>query len=227
MSLILAIRANGKAYFMADRRVTCGATIERDQTKIIVLGSKAAGHSADIVIGVCGDMRMLTILKDPRSQAKLLQHYAEAPTIYGLVDGIKAIVEANGAEVQKQAGGTGCYLLSLVVAIDAELYEIGRDLTIDLIPATDLAASGSGSVIACAFWAGANGGPGVYRYIVPAGSEQYETRDASSAVLLDDSYYRQQLQAVFDYVVRVDSGVGKTTDFYGYDLPSAPSPSTP
>jgi len=82
-------------------------------------------------------------------------------------------------------------------------------------------------VIACAFWAGANGGPGVYRYIVPAGSEQYETRDESSAVLLDDTYYRKQLQAVFDYVIRVDSGVGKTTDFYSYDLPSAPSPSTP
>ena len=200
MSLILAIRANGKAYFMADRRVTCGATIERDQTKIITLSCRAAGHSADIVIGVCGDMRMLTILKDPRSQAKLLQHYAEAPTIYGLVDGIKAIVEANGAEVQKQAGGTGCYLLSLVVAIDSELYEIGRDLTIDLIPATDLAASGSGAVVACAFWAGAHKLP-----------ERH-------GILMDDYYYRKQLHAVFDYVVRVDSGVGATTDFCSYNL---------
>lgn len=193
MSLILAIRANGKAYFCSDRRVTCGSTIERDQTKTIVLSSKAAGQNADIVLGVCGDMRMLTLLKDPRNQAKLLQSYADAPTIYGLVDGIKSIVEANGAEVQKQAGGTGCYLLSLVVAINSDIYEVGRDLTIDLIPETEMAASGSGAIIACAFWAGKGHMPGV-------------------------PVHRRHLQEVFDYVARVDSGVGSTTDFYSYDL---------
>ena len=218
MSLILAIRANGKAYFCSDRRVTCGSTIERDQTKTIVLSSKAAGQSADIVLGVCGDMRMLTILKDPRNQAKLLQSYAEAPTIYGLVDGIKSIVEANGAEVQKQAGGTGCYLLSLVVAINSDVYEVGRDLTIDLIPETELAASGSGAIIACAFWAGAHGCTGVYRYIPQEADYKYETRTEASTVLMDDAYYRKQLQDVFDYVARVDSGVGANTDFYSYDL---------
>lgn len=217
MSLVLAIRANGKAYFCSDRRVTCGATIERDRNKLIVLSSKVAGQSTDIVIGVCGDMRMLTILKDPRSQARLLQHYAEAPTIYGLVDGIKSIVEANGAEVQKQAGGTGCYLLSLVVAIDSALYEIGRDLTIDLIPVTELAASGSGAVIACAFWAGKNHMPGA---ITPA----LERDDMAMAI---EDVHRRRLQEVFDYVIRVDSGVGKTTDFYSYDLPKTPAPSTP
>jgi hypothetical protein len=218
MSLILAIRANGKVYFCSDKRVTCGATIERDQTKLVILSSRASGQPVDIVLGVCGDMRMLTILKDPRNQTKLLQHYADAPTIYGLVDGIKAIVEANGAEVQKQVGGTGCYLLSLVVAIDSEVYEVGRDLTIDVIPITDLAASGSGAIIAAAFWAGANGGPGIYRYILPAGAEKYETREDASAVAIDDRYYRDQLQSVYDYVTRVDSGVGKSTNFYSYPM---------
>lgn len=208
MSLILAIRANGKAYFCSDRRVTCGATIERDQTKTIVLSSKSSGQTADIVLGVCGDIRMLTLLKDPRNQAKLLQSYAETPTVYGLVDGIKSIVEANGAEVQKQAGGTGCYLLSLVVAIDSDVYEVGRDLTIDLIPETDLAASGSGAIIACAFWAGKCHMPGA---IIPV----LEGDDRSRAI---DEVHRRHLQEVFDYVVTVDSGVGSTTDFYSYDL---------
>lgn len=208
MSLILAIRANGKAYFCSDRRVTCGSTIERDQTKTIVLSSKAAGQISDIVLGVCGDMRMLTLLKDPRNQAKLLQSYAEAPTIYGLVDGIKSIVEANGAEVQKQAGGTGCYLLSLVVAINSDVYEVGRDLTIDLIPETELAASGSGAIIACAFWAGKGHMRGAITPVL-------EGDDLARAI---DDVHRRRLQEVFDYVARVDSGVGSTTDFYSYDL---------
>jgi len=173
-----------------------------------VLSSKAAGQISDIVLGVCGDMRMLTLLKDPRNQAKLLQSYAEAPTIYGLVDGIKSIVEANGAEVQKQAGGTGCYLLSLVVAINSDVYEVGRDLTIDLIPETELAASGSGAIIACAFWAGKGHMRGAITPVL-------EGDDLARAI---DDVHRRRLQEVFDYVARVDSGVGSTTDFYSYDL---------
>lgn len=212
MSLILAIRANGKVYFCSDKRVTCGATIERDQTKLVILSSRASGQPVDIVLGVCGDMRMLTILKDPRNQAKLLQHYQEAPTIYGLVDGIKAIVEANGAQVKNQPGGTGNYVLSLVVAIDSDLYEVGTDLTIDLVPLNDLAASGSGALIASAFWAGRTGRAINNQHNVHAFTDAAR-RAMSPSVVMEEELFN-----CLCYVASVDSGVGTHVTGHTYDL---------
>ena len=109
MSLILAFRADRKVYFMADRRILSGYTIERDQPKMVILGSRENGNAADIVLGVCGEVRMMTILNDPRTQAKLLQAYNETPTIYGLVDAIKEAFVSNGIS----------QVLSILVAVKA------------------------------------------------------------------------------------------------------------
>jgi hypothetical protein len=155
---------------------------------------------------------MLTILKDPRSQAKLLQHYAEAPTIYGLVDGIKAIVEANGAQVKNQPGGTGNYVLSLVVAIDSDLYEVGTDLTIDLVPLNDLAASGSGALIASAFWAGRTGRAINNQHNVHAFTDAAR-RAMSPSVVMEEELFN-----CLCYVASVDSGVGTHVTGHTYDL---------
>ena len=219
MSLILAIRANGKAYFMADRRVLCGALVKREQNKLFVLSSKKDEGDIDIVVGICGSARFLTLIADPLNQQMVKALYGENPTIYGLVDGIMRMFKENGTEAEKDPGNPGSYNLRMVIGFGDDIYEVSRDLVIYKVPPADLAAGGSGALIANAFWAGAHGVsqcPGIYRYIIPGGT--YATRDEASTVLMDDAYYRQQMQSVFDYVVRVDSGVGATTDFYSYNL---------
>jgi len=221
MSLILAFRADRKVYFMADRRILSGYTIERDQNKMLVLGRRKDGHAADIVIGVSGEVRMMTILNDPRIQEKLLTAYSETPTIWGLVDAIKEALVSNGIKPEESPGGACRFGIGLLIGIDNELYDIGRALTVMRIPYGEVGAMGSGAELACAFWAGAHGfagHPGITRYVLPNGSDKYETRAEASTVLLDDNYYRNQLQAVYDYVTRVDSGVGNDTDFYSYPM---------
>ena len=221
MSLILAIRANGKTYFMADRRVLAGAVIKRDQNKLFILSSKANGRDIDITVGLCGSVRFLTLLRDPRNQEKVIAAYKEAPTIYGLVDGLMSMFTENGTGAENDPGSQGSYNLRMAIGLGDELYEVTRDLIIDKVPSGELAAVGSGSIIATPFWAGAHGvagHPGITRYVLPNGSDKYETRADASTVLLDDNYYRNQLQAVYDYVTRVDSGVGNVTDFYSYHM---------
>ena len=169
MSLILAIRANGKAYFMADRRVLAGAVIKRDQEKLFVLSRNTDGQGIDIVVGLCGAVRFLTLLRDPLNQQMVKALYMENPTIYGLVDGIISMFTENGTEPDKDPGSQGSYNLRMVIGLGEDVYEVTRDLIIDKVPCGELAAVGSGSIIATPFWAGANGGPGIYRYIVPAG----------------------------------------------------------
>lgn len=217
MSLVLSIRANGKAYFMADRRILSGYSIERDQGKMVILSSRNDGHAHDIVIGVCGEVRMMTILNDPRIQSKLLQAYQEAPTIWGLVDAIRDAFMANGIKPEEAPGGASRFVLGLLIGIDDQLFDVSRTLTIISIPPDELCAIGSGSEAACAFWAGKGHMPGA---VTPV----FEGDDLTRAI---DDVHRQRMQAVVDYVARVDTCVGSTTDFYSYDLPQAPAPSTP
>ena len=217
MSLILAIRANGKAYFMADRRILSGYSIERDQGKMVILSSRKDGHAHDIVIGVCGEVRMMTILNDARIQSKLLQAYQDAPTICGMVDAIRGAFVANGIKPEEAPGGASRFVLGLLIGIDGDVYDVSRTLTIIGIPPDELCAIGSGSEAACAFWAGKGHMPGAITPVL-------EGDDLARAI---DDVHRLRLQNVFDYVSRVDTCVGATTDFYSYDLPSAPSPSTP
>ena len=208
MSLILAIRANGKAYFCSDRRVLCGAVIKREQDKLFVLISKKDGSDTDIVVGICGAARFLTLIADPRNQHMVKELYKENPTIYGLVDSIVAMFEKNGTEAEKDPGNQGSYNLRMVIGYGEDLYEVSRDLVIYKVPPTDLATGGSGGLIASAFWAGKDHMPGAITPVL-------EGDDLARAI---DDVNRRRLQEVFDYVARVDSGVGPTIDFYSYDL---------
>ena len=108
---------------MSDRRILSGYTVERDQPKMVILGSRKNGNAADIVLGVCGEVRMMTILNDPRTQAKLLQAYNETPTIYGLVDAIKEAFVSNGIKPEEAPGGASRFVLGLLIGIDNELYD--------------------------------------------------------------------------------------------------------
>jgi len=208
MSLILAFRANRKVYFMSDRRILSGYTIERDQPKMVILGSRENGNAADIVLGVCGEVRMMTILNDPRTQAKLLQAYNETPTIYGLVDAIKEAFVSNGIKPEEAPGGASRFVLGLLIGIDNELYDVSRTLTVIGIPQDELGAVGSGSEPAYAFWAGRGCMLGAITPVL----------DGDELAKAIDDAQRRKLQEVFSYVAKVDSCVGKNTDFYSYPM---------
>lgn len=210
MSLILAFRTNTKVYFMSDRRILSGYSIVRDQPKMVPLSSRKDGHASDIVIGVCGEVRMMTILSDPRIQTKILQSYNQTPTIWGLIDALKEVFVANGIKPEDEPGGASRFVLGLLIGIDAELYDISRTLTIIRVPQNELCAVGSGSELASAFWAGAHSGH-VISCIGLSGCDRSGVRTPEEE--------KRRLHAVFDYVSKVDSCVGARTDFYSYDLP--------
>jgi len=208
MSLILAFRADKKVYFMSDRRILSGYTIERDQPKMVILGSRKNGNAADIVLGVCGEVRMMTILNDPRIQLKLLQAYNETPTIYGLVDAIKEAFVSNGIKPEESPGGASRFVLGLLIGIDNDLYDVSRTLTVISIPKDELGAVGSGSESSYAFWAGKG-------YTLGAITPVLEGEELAKAI---DDAQRRKLQEVFSYVAKVDSCVGERTDFYSYPM---------
>jgi len=208
MSLILAFRADRKVYFMSDRRILSGYTIERDQNKMLVLGRRKDGHAADIVIGVSGEVRMMTILNDPRIQEKLLTAYSETPTIWGLVDAIKEALVSNGIKPEESPGGACRFGIGLLIGIDNELYDIGRALTVMRIPYGEVGAMGSGAELACAFWAG-NG------YMLGAITPVLEGEELAKAI---DEAQERKMQSVFSYVAKVDTCVCENTDFYSYPM---------
>jgi hypothetical protein len=209
MSLILAFRTDTKVYFMSDRRILSGYAIARDQPKMLTLSSRKDGHASDIVIGVCGEVRMMTILGDPRIQAKILQAYNQTPTIWGLIDALRESFVANGIKPEDEPGGASRFVLGLLIGIDSELYDVSRTLTIIRVPQNELCAVGSGSEPAYAFWAGAHS-----RHVVSC----IGLSGCGHSGVRKPAEEKSRLQAVFNYVSTVDSCVSANTDFYSYDL---------
>lgn len=203
MSLILAFKAYGKIHLCSDRRVLCTTIIRRDQEKIIVLSKHTDPLAINIVVGLCGDMRFITLMRDQRNLDKIIEAYKEAPTIYGLVDGIVKMFEGKGTEPHKDPGSQGSYNLRMLIGLGNAIYEVGPDLTINQIPETDLATVGSGSTIALAYW---------------DGRMQKRTRQEARVGLIRDQIVQMLMAECVMYASSVESTVGTEVSTYTYDL---------